>query len=389
VSRIVMAMSGGVDSSVAAALLTRAGHDVIGVFMRHGEREPACEGSGLQLRGSASSATLPIVETRLDHKQGCCTAADAEDARRVAQTLEIPFYALDLSEDFARIIDYFVDEYTAARTPNPCVVCNNWLKFGKLFEYADSVGAQFVATGHYARVQALAPDSAGGSEATAPALYRGLDERKDQSYVLFGVAREFLGRMMFPLGEYRKPEIREMARELGLRVAEKRDSQEICFVSSGDHAEFVRRRRARSGHEGEDDSSGEIALADGTVVGRHPGIEAFTIGQRKGLRVAMGEPYYVTQIDADTRRVVIGPREELARSELTADRANWLTVPPAKPFRADVQIRYNSEAAPALVTPLDDGSFHVDFDEPRFGVAPGQAAVCYDGPRVLGGGWIE
>jgi len=394
VSRIVMAMSGGVDSSVAAALLARARHEVIGVFMRHGEKEPACEGSGFAVQGSAGAATLPIVETRLDHKQGCCTAADAGDARRVAAKLEIPFYALDLSEDFSRIIDYFVDEYTAARTPNPCVVCNNWLKFGKLFEYADGVGAEFVATGHYARVEwagradeesavrGQAPDGA------VPALLRGLDEQKDQSYVLFGVSRNYMPRMMFPLGGYRKPEIRELARELGLRVAEKRDSQEICFVSSGDHAEFVRRRRAR--REGEDkDTSGEIALTDGTVVGHHEGIEAFTIGQRKGLRVAMGEPYYVMRIDADARRVVIGPREELARHELTANRANWLIEPPATPFRAEVQIRYNSAAAPALVTPLDDCRFRVDFDEPRFGVAPGQAAVCYDGPRVLGGGWIE
>src|SRR5262245_13378304 len=169
-----MAMSGGVDSSVAAARLVRAGHEVIGVFMRHGEKEPACQQSGVESRGSAGTAVLPIVETRLDHKQGCCTAADAEDARRVAEKLEIPFYALDLSDDFARIIDYFVDEYTAARTPNPCVMCNNWLKFGKLFEYADGVGAEFVATGHYARVQA-APGSAGGSAASVSALCRGLD----------------------------------------------------------------------------------------------------------------------------------------------------------------------------------------------------------------------
>jgi len=268
-------------------------------------------------------------------------------------------------------------------------MCNNWLKFGKLFEYADGVGAEFVATGPYAIVQPAA-GSAGGFAASVLALCRGLDGHKDQSYVLFGVSRNYLQRMMFPLGGFRKPQIREMARELSLRVAEKRDSQEICFVTSGDHAEFVRRRRARRDGDIEDnDSSGEIALADGTVVGRHEGIEAFTIGQRKGLRVAMGEPYYVMRIDAAARRVVIGPREELARSELTANRANWLIDPPAKSFRAEVQIRYNSSAAPALVTPLDEGRFRVDFDEPRFGVAPGQAAVCYDGPRVLGGGWIE
>src|SRR5262245_58768334 len=300
-----MAMSGGVDSSVAAALLRRAGHDVIGVFMRHGEAEPVACASEHADMTAGSTASLPIVEPRLDHKQGCCSASDAEDARRVAEMLEIPFYALDLSDDFARIIDYFVDEYTAARTPNPCVVCNNWLKFGKLFEYADGVGAEFVATGHYARAAHV-----GNALRGVPALLRGLDDRKDQSYVLFGVSRNYLPRMMLPLGGYRKPQIREMARELGLRVAQKRDSQEICFVSSGDHADFVRRRRVGRDCEIENhDTSGEIALSDGTVVGRHKGIEAFTIGQRRGLRVAMGEPYYVTQIDADARRVVVGPRD--------------------------------------------------------------------------------
>jgi tRNA-uridine 2-sulfurtransferase len=422
VSRIVMAMSGGVDSSVAAALLRRAGHDVIGVFMRHGEREPAQCGtnrpSGATTTSPAhpltrspvhapvadarGSLALPIVQPRLDHKQGCCSATDAEDARRVADALEIPFYALNLSDDFARIIDYFVDEYSAARTPNPCVMCNNWLKFGKLFEYADSVGAEFVATGHYAQIRkaeggirktekaAFSPVAHDGPDVddAYPALHRGLDHVKDQSYVLFGVARHFLPRMLFPLGGYRKPEIRALAHEFGLRVADKRDSQEICFVASGDHADFVRRRRANENDENQE-TAGDIALADGTIVGRHDGIEGFTIGQRKGLRVAMGEPYYVTRIDAATRQVMIGRREELARRELAANRVNWLIEPPNTSFRAHVQIRYNSTAAPALVEPQDDGRFRVHFDDPRYGIAPGQAAVCYDGDCVLGGGWIE
>ncbi len=331
-----MAMSGGVDSSVAAALLCRAGHEVIGVFMRHGEHAEAATAAACSSPGVATPglATLPIVHARADHKQGCCSAADAEDARRVAQSLEVPFYALNLSEDFARIIDYFVDEYTAARTPNPCVVCNNWLKFGRLFEYADSVGAEFVATGHYARVQdsgfrvqetTFSPGPQAGG--TSPALLRGLDAAKDQSYVLFGVARQYLPRMMLPIGAYRKPQIRRLAEQLGLRVADKPDSQEICFVTSGDHADFVRRRR------GDDtDTSGEIVLNDGTVVGQHAGIEAFTIGQRKGLGVALGQPHYVTRIEAETRRVVIGRHEELARRELFADRANWLIDAPTEPF---------------------------------------------------------
>jgi tRNA-uridine 2-sulfurtransferase len=422
VARIVMAMSGGVDSSVAAALLRRAGHDVIGVFMRHGEREPAQCGANQSTESTANSPlhpltrspahapvadargslALPIVQPRLDHKQGCCSATDAEDARRVADALAIPFYALNLSEDFARIIDYFVDEYSAARTPNPCVMCNNWLKFGKLFEYADSVGAEFVATGHYAQIRmaeggrrkadnaAFSPvaHDGWGIDVQNPALLRGLDHAKDQSYVLFGVARRYLPRMLFPLGGYRKPEIRALAREFGLRVADKRDSQEICFVASGDHADFVRRRRANEKNENQE-TAGDIALADGTVVGRHDGIEGFTIGQRKGLRVAMGEPYYVTRIDAESRQVMIGRREELARRELAANRVNWLIDPPAAPFRAHVQIRYNSAAAPALVEPQGEGRFSVHFDDPRYGIAPGQAAVCYDGDCVLGGGWIE
>jgi tRNA-specific 2-thiouridylase len=381
-----MAMSGGVDSSVAAALLKRAGHDVIGVFMRHGDREPtACSSKAADNSANPSGlATLPIVQARLDHKQGCCSASDAEDARRVAQELDVPFYALNLSEEFDRIIDYFVDEYIAARTPNPCVMCNNWLKFGKLFEYADSVGAEFVATGHYARIDS-------SSESGEFSLRRGVDGSKDQSYVLFGVGRKFLPRMRLPIGEYQKSEIRALAQALGLRVADKRDSQEICFVTSGHHSDFVRDRRKDRGDSETDiaNTAGEIVLTNGTVVGAHSGIEAFTIGQRKGLGVAMGEPYYVTQIDAVQRRVIIGVHEELARSELTANRVNWLMGVRGESFRGLVQIRYNSEATPATVEPRGETAFHVHFDSPRHGVSPGQAVVCYDGDRVICGGWIE
>jgi tRNA-uridine 2-sulfurtransferase len=397
-ARIVMAMSGGVDSSVAAALLCRAGHEVIGVFMRHGEAPVKPELTACASNASQST-NLPIVSTRLDHKQGCCSASDAEDARRVAESWGIPFYALNLTDDFALIIDYFVEEYSAARTPNPCIMCNNWLKFGKLFEYADSVGAEFVATGHYAQISSSVADS---STENFPSLMRGFDVDKDQSYVLFGVYRRYLSRMMFPVGGYRKGRIRELARELGLRVADKPDSQEICFVSSGDHADFIRRRRASKRNPADQtlglseadvavdsDTSGEIVQADGTIVGSHNGIEGFTIGQRKGLGVAMGEPYYVIHIDPDSYRVIIGRREELARNELTANRANWLIDPPTTTFRGLVQIRYNSEATAALIEPLTNDRFRVSFDEPCYGVAPGQAAVCYDGNRVLGGGWIE
>ena len=369
-SRVVLAMSGGVDSSVAAHLLCEAGHDVIGVFMRHGERvETACD-------AQPGDPLLPVVNAK-SHKQGCCSAEDAEDGRRVADKLGIPYYALNLADDFARIIDYFVDEYSAARTPNPCVVCNIWLKFGKLFDYADSVGAEYVATGHYAQ---LMPAASAGE---LPALVRGVDEDKDQSYVLFGVEPQRLKRMMLPVGGFRKPEIRRMAAEIGLRVAEKKDSQEICFVAPGEHPEFVRERR------GTHDTAGEIVTTDGTVVGTHDGFESFTIGQRKGLAVAMGSPRYVVRLERDTRRVVIGEHEELACRELTANRTNWLVDPPSQPRRCEAMIRYNSRAYAATVTALADNRLQITFDEPQFGVAPGQAVVCYDGSRVLGGGWIE
>jgi tRNA-specific 2-thiouridylase len=397
-------MSGGVDSSVAAHLLLEQGHEVIGVFMRHGHQSPvACTTppspnspvlanspdlarSGLAAGASSTTTvTLPILN-RLDHKQGCCTAADAEDARRVADRLAIPFYALNLDQEFGRIIEYFVEEYTKGRTPNPCVQCNNWIKFGKLFDYADSVGAQYVATGHYAR---LARDAAG-----RPALVRGRDAAKDQSYVLFGIERRLLSRMLLPVGEYEKPAIRAMAAEIELNVAAKKDSQEICFVTSGRYDEFVKRHRMAKiddelqGSTSSDDG-GEFVLTTGEVVGVHPGIEGFTVGQRKGLGIALGEPKFVVRIEADTRRVVLGDREQLGRRDLTASGCNWLVDPANIPKDALVQIRYNARPAPAQISALVGNRLEVQFQEPQFGVAPGQAVVCYDGDQVLGGGWID
>jgi tRNA-uridine 2-sulfurtransferase len=384
-------MSGGVDSSVAAWLLREEGHEVIGVFMRHGlTPEPACSATPAKQR-----------------KQGCCSAADAADARRVADMLGLPFYVLNFEQEFARIVDYFVAQYTAGRTPNPCIVCNTWLKFGKLFEYADSVAAEYVATGHYARLLKQDADPRGDSPifddpadqrvrvgaravpakiGTVPeiALCRGSDEAKDQSYVLFGVKRELLGRLMFPLGERRKEEIRRIAAELGMRVAEKRDSQEICFVPDQDHAAFIRR------HKDYVDTSGEIVTTDGKTVGKHDGLEQFTIGQRKGLRAAFGRPKYVIRIEPDTRRLVIGDRDELARGELDALAANWLVGEEVwgRPLRCDAKIRYRSKAYPATVETSGNDRFRVRFDEPCYGVAPGQAVVLYQAERVLGGGWI-
>ncbi len=348
-SRIVLAMSGGVNSSVAAWLLREAGHEVVGLFMRHGlEAATVCGAAG--------------------RKQGCCSQSDADDARRVADRLGIAFYVLNFQQEFARIVEYFVAEYTAGRTPNPCVVCNTWLKFGKLAEYADSIGAEQIATGHYARLETAAGE---------PALFRGRDPSKDQSYVLWGIDRGLLPRLSFPVGGREKSEIRRIAAELGLGVAQKPDSQEICFVPDRDHARFVRQ------HRGNADTSGEIVTTAGVVVGRHEGLEQFTIGQRKGLRIAFGAPRYVVRIEAPSRRVVVGTRDELARRELTAAGANWLVPPKA---RCQVKIRYRSEAAAATVEPLSGGRFAVRFDEACFGIAPGQAAVCYDGARLLGGG---
>jgi tRNA-specific 2-thiouridylase len=369
-AKVVLAMSGGVDSSVAAHLLCQAGHEVIGVFMRHGEASPvACS------RDEEPSHLLPILPAKV-HKQGCCSASDAQDARRVADRFSIPFYALDFAEEFGQIMDYFVDEYTRARTPNPCVVCNTWLKFGKLFEYADSVGAEFVATGHYARIVRE-------GIVQPPALCRGIDGGKDQAYVLFGIAKKLLPRMLLPVGDFRKTEIRQIATQLGMNVADKPDSQEICFVPQGDYAAFIRARR------GESASQGEIVTTDGRVVGEHDGLEQFTIGQRKGLGVAMGDRWYVVRLEPETSRVVLGTKEELARQEVVASQVNWLVEPPREPLACEIKIRYNSPPAKAALMAMEDGRIQATSEEPLYGVAPGQALVCFSGDRVLCGGWID
>lgn len=370
--RVVLAMSGGVDSSVAASLLIEQGFDVIGVFMRHGEKSSAaCE-----LDSGKPNPLLPILQGRLDHKQGCCSASDAADARRVADKFGIPFYALDLESDFKRIVDYFVGEYQNGRTPNPCAQCNNWLKFGRLFDYADAVGARYVATGHYAQ---MLPSS---SESGEPELHRGLDEGKDQAYVLTGISKSLLPRMLLPVGGFQKSEIRRMATDIGLRVADKKDSQEICFVTSGAHAKFVRDKSSVS-------TAGEIVTSDGKVVGSHAGIEGFTVGQRKGTGVAMGSPYYVTDILPESSRVVIGPLSELARSWLIADGSNWLVdIPIGAKLHGEVQIRYNSGPEPAAVERISEKQFRVEFQSPSYAVSPGQLAAVFQGSRALGCGWI-
>lgn len=385
--RVVLAMSGGVDSTMAAWLLRQQGYEVVGVFMRHGipSSSEADPGAPEVFPGkSTNPISFPRETSSSVHREArlprrkaaktCCSTADAADARRAADHLGVPFYVLNFQEEFEQLIDYFVQEYISGRTPNPCIVCNHRLKFGKLFEYADSIGAEYVATGHYARILP-APDG--------PGLYRGVDQTKDQSYVLFGIPRDRLSRILLPLGNCRKADIRQWAAEAGLRVADKPESQEICFVPDHDHARLIRERRPGL------DASGPIVTTDGRLVGRHPGIEHFTIGQRKGLRVALGERRFVVRIDPATNTVVIGAHEDLARWELTASGANWLTEPPDRPFEAEVKIRYRTPAVPATVQPMGPDLFQVRFHQPCYGVAPGQAAVCYQGDRLLGGGWIQ
>jgi len=353
--RVVLAMSGGVDSSVAALLLKRQGYEVIGLFMRTGVHAPE--------------------DGRPAHKKGCCSAVDAGDARRVADLLDIPFYALDFEREFGRIMDYFADEYLAGRTPNPCVVCNNWLKFGKLWAYGQQLQADFVATGHYARMV---------TRAGQPELHRAADPAKDQSYVLFGLPRHLLPHLLFPIGGYRKEEVRALARAGGLGVAEKPDSVEICFVPGGDHAEFIRRRRPALA------TAGHIVDTAGNVLADHDGFERFTVGQRKGLGFAAGERRYILEIVPGRNDVVIGQREELLASGLRASRVNWLIDPPqAAALMCHAKIRYRNAGSPAQVTPLPDGGVRVEFEEPQSAVTPGQAVVFYVGERVLGGGWIE
>ncbi len=354
-ARVVLAMSGGVDSSVAAYLLRQQGYEVIGLFMRTGVHGPE--------------------DDTPSRKKGCCSALDAGDARRVADRLDIPFYALDFESDFGRIMDYFADEYTAGRTPNPCVVCNTWLKFGKLWAYGKQLEADYVATGHYARMVC----DGGRVE-----LHRGADPAKDQSYVLFGIRRQVLPHLLFPIGGYCKEEVREIARAAGLGVSEKPDSVEICFVPDNDHASFVRRRRPGL------ETAGRIVDTAGNVLAPHDGIEQFTIGQRKGLGFAAGSRRYVLEIVPETRTVVIGDREELLAPGLLASGVNWLLkAPPEGPLSCTVKIRYRHGGAPATVTALPEGAARVEFAEPQSAITPGQAVVFYDGDRVLGGGWIE
>ena len=365
--RVVLAMSGGVDSSAAAVLLHEQGYEVIGLFMRSGESESAC--------ALPTTGLLPVVNAG-SNRQGCCSSEDAADARRVADRLGIPFHSLNFQDAFRRIKDYFVDEYLAGRTPNPCVQCNNWLKFGKLWEFAQQVDANYIATGHYARVVQDATTSEWG-------LLRGEDDNKDQSYVLFGIRRELLPHVLLPIGTYQKPDIRELARESGLRVADKKDSYEICFVPDQDYAGFLKRYR------GYEDTAGDFVDLAGNVLGHHDGYEHFTVGQRKGLGVAFGEPRFVIRINPENRQVILGLREDLASSKITVHGVNWLSDRPSDSFQCEVKVRYRQKSEPCTIHVHSETDVTVTPDVAINGVAPGQAAVFYEGDRVIGGGWIS
>lgn len=350
--RVVVAMSGGVDSAVAAGLLVRQGYDVIGITMRLWSVEDPAAPRG---------------------KKRCCSVEDTDDARQAADALGIPHYVLNMEREFQdRVIDYFVAEYGRGRTPNPCLACNEHLKFRALLDRAGAFDADFLATGHYARI-----DRAVGRYR----LRRALDETKDQSYVLYTLGQAELARTLFPVGGCPKPQIREMAREMGLLLADKPDSADICFVPDGDYKAFVRRRLPQS--------IGMMQDSRGETIGEHAGVAGFTIGQRKGLGVAFGEKRFVTAIDPDLNIVTIGSEEELMAPALIAERVTWTDAPPADPFHADAKIRYRTAAAPATITPLDLRHARVVFDQPQRAITPGQAVVFYTGDEVLGGGAIE
>jgi tRNA-specific 2-thiouridylase len=362
--KVLMAMSGGVDSSVAAALLLEQGYDVVGCFMRLGSED------------TLEQDTCDPAKMKIGH-QGCCSVNDASDARLVCAMLGIPFYVMNFRKDFGRVIDYFVNEYNAGRTPNPCVRCNDWLKFGKLATYARSIEARFVATGHYARVDHTSPDG-------KARLLRGQDHAKDQSYVLFGTPQDQLDHMLLPIGDLEKPAVRELAKKYGLPVFDKPDSQEICFVPDNDYARLVRRQTP------EQVRPGQVLDEQGRSVGEHQGHQHYTIGQRRGLGVTRPYPLYVIQKDAANNTITVGPREELLSEGTLADQSNWFINPAVdQPVVCQAKIRYNAQPVDATVIARSDDTLEVRFEEPQPAVTPGQAVVCYQGDHLIAGGWIS
>jgi tRNA-uridine 2-sulfurtransferase len=351
--RVLLGMSGGVDSSVAGYLLRERGYDVVGVTMKVWPQD---------------------CISRAEDK--CCGPQAVADARNVAHSLGFPHYVVDEADQFEKlVIDYFSSEYQAGRTPNPCVMCNEKLKFGNLWQKAEALGCDYIATGHYAIIE---------HQGDRAILRKGVDPKKDQSYFLFSLRQPQLRRALTPLGTMAKPEIREIARSLGLKVADKVDSQEICFVPGNDYKAFLR------SHLGEKEfHRGEIYDIDGNFLGEHEGIEMFTIGQRKGLPGGSPRPRYVVDLDAATNRVIVGDEDDLVCDEFEIDRVNWIASDFSKESgELTVKIRYSHPGTSATVTPLENQRARVRLHEPQRAVTPGQAAVIYDGNVVFGGGWI-
>ena len=363
---IAVAMSGGVDSSTVAAMLRADGQTVVGLTMQLWN----------QRRLAGHEGMPEAVQGR------CCSLDDVYDARRVAQTIGIPYYVVNHEERFERdVVRPFVHDYLSGRTPIPCSLCNNHLKFDQLLIIARQIGADTLATGHYARVEF---DEKRGRWL----LQRPADLAKDQTYFLFGLTQEQLSRTIFPLGGMTKPEVRELARKHGLALAEKPDSQEICFVPGGDYKRFLDAYLAEQG-ESLPDTSGELVTAAGEVIGEHHGIHNFTVGQRKGLGVATGSPLYVIQIKGDSSQVVVGSNEDLFSKTLRTKRINLIAVDDVpEPMRVSVKIRHRHEPAPATLQKSGEDELLVTFDQPQRAITPGQAAVFYDGDTVVGGGWI-
>ncbi len=353
--RVLVAMSGGVDSSVTAALLLEEGYEVIGITLRL---------MGAEEKGSG--------------RQGCCGLEAMEEVRRVAGELGIPSYILDFEEEFEQeVMEYFCREYACGRTPNPCIPCNQKLKFGKLLEKARGWGIDLIASGHYARVSY-------DEERGRYLLKRGVDGTKDQSYVLFNLTQEQLRHLLLPLGGLEKKKVRERAKELGLRVHNRPDSQDICFIPNGDYGSFLHRRMP------EIIKPGPILDQKGKVLGRHKGIHLFTVGQRRGLGIAAGKPLYVISIDRDEGTIIVAGEEALYRSELIAAGMNWITREGLTgPLPVKAKIRYRHTPAEATLIPLKEGEVKVKFSSPQKAITPGQAVVFYQGEEVLGGGWIK
>lgn len=347
--KVMLGMSGGVDSCVSAYLLKEQGYDVIGVNMQ--------------------------VWTDTSHEDGCCSLPSVEDARRVANMLEIPFYVFNMKEDFKKyVIQYFVKEYESGRTPNPCIACNKYIKFGSLLEKAKSMDIDYIATGHYAIIE---------KRDDKYLLKKAVDDTKDQSYVLYNLTQDQLSKTIFPLGEYKKSEIREIAKEIGFAVASKPDSQEICFIDDNDHYRFIK------DHTGKEPSKGEFVDTQGNVIGYHEGITKYTIGQRRGLGISTGKPLFVLDIDAKNNRVILGDNQDLLCKEIYAEDLNWISIDKLDtPIKVKAKIRYKAKEDDATIEKIGNNKVKITFEREQRAPTQGQSVVFYDNDYVVGGGII-